>query len=210
MQFQYDFLGGSVPKSTGFLKCPKCMDPLTYQRSLIIIPPDPPMVYNTRPENYGVDETNWLTTVDDSIYDTTGGTDYITSNPNPSQVANTTNLTASLVYSGGDITLAFLDLLTGDPASGGVSILPAITGSALRPSISSALETNTQDIAANPDYLIVTSDALANANVQYVAIYNAASGGTLLTSGPVSATYPTIVQGAAVQFEQLALQIDLS
>lgn len=210
MQFQYDYMGGSVPQNTGWLRCPRCITPLTYQRSLIVLPPDPPMVYNTRPENYTVDETNWLTTVDDSIYDTTGGDDYITSNPNPSQSANTTNLTASLSYPSGSVSVAYLDLFDGNPASGGVSILETITGSATRTSIASSLSTTTLNVAENPDYIIVTSSAVANANVSYVGIYSAASGGTLLVSGPVSATYPTIVEGAAVQFEQLALQINLS
>lgn len=62
MQFQYDFLGGSSPKSTGFLKCPRCLDPLTFQRQLIVIPPDPPMVFNTRPEVYAVDEAGPIQT----------------------------------------------------------------------------------------------------------------------------------------------------
>lgn len=197
-------------QSTGMLHCPKCYDPPTWQRSLIVIPPDPPMLFNTRPENYVVDGTNWLTTMDDVIYDTVSGTDYITSNPNPSQVGNTTNLVASLTYSSGSISSVYLDLFNGDPRSGGVSILAAITGSATRSSISSSLSVNADNIAVNPDFLIVTSGAVSASNVSFIGLYSAASGGLLLCSGTVSATYPTIAQGTAVQFEQLALEVDLN
>ncbi len=70
MQFQYDFLGGSVPQNTGFLVCPRCVDGLNFQRMLLIIPPDPPAIFNTRPEIYSVDETNFMVTEDDDILTT--------------------------------------------------------------------------------------------------------------------------------------------
>lgn len=56
LQFQYDFRGGSTPMNMGWLRCPRCISPLTYQRKLLIIPPDPPPIFNTMPENYPVDE----------------------------------------------------------------------------------------------------------------------------------------------------------
>ena len=62
MQFQYDFLGGSVPQNTGYLKCPRCINALRFQGQLIVIPPDPPMVFNTRPETYAVDESGPIQT----------------------------------------------------------------------------------------------------------------------------------------------------
>ena len=55
MQFQYDFEGGSVPQNTNFLVCPKCVTPYTYQRKLLVIPPDPPPKFNLRPANNEVD-----------------------------------------------------------------------------------------------------------------------------------------------------------
>jgi hypothetical protein len=87
MQWQYDFRGGSSPMNIRILKCPRCMDDLRYQSKLLILPPDPAPIMNTRPENYVVDETNWMTTEDGLIIDTQSGEDFITSIPNPATTA---------------------------------------------------------------------------------------------------------------------------
>lgn len=215
MQFQYDFKGGSTPQNTGFLKCKRCLDGLRWQAKLLIIPPDPPPIMNTRPENYVVDETNWLTTGDDNDGDiiTTGATDgtgdaLISSQPDPADNANTAVLvlTASLSYSG-TLSVAYLDLFNGNPASGGTSILSTITGSATRTNVFSDLEANADLVLLNPDVITVTSSSEAVSSVSHIGIYSAASGGTLLVSGPVGASYPTIASGTAVQFGQLGLRI---
>lgn len=96
MSFQYDYLGGSVPQNTGFLKCPKCLDDLNFQRKLLIIPPDPPPLFNTRPEPYTVDETSWLTTEDGDTITTQDGEDLISNQPNPADVGGTTHLTTEI------------------------------------------------------------------------------------------------------------------
>lgn len=84
MVFQYDFRGGSSPINTNILRCPRCLDDLSFQQKLLIIPPDPPTFYNVRPEPYAVDETNWITTQSGDIIDTQSGAPLITSVPNPS------------------------------------------------------------------------------------------------------------------------------
>lgn len=208
MQFQYDFRGGSVPQNTGFLKCPRCLDPLTYQRQLIVIPPDPPMVFNTRPENYAVDEANWLLTESGLIIDTESDEDMITQIPNPSDDASTSNLICSIVAHGGAVATAYLDLFDGNPSSGGASVLSAITGSATRTNIASQL-TTTSGIATNTSAISISTSSASTTNISYVGIYNAASGGTLLMSGTVSAT-PTIASGNPVQFPALGLSINLN
>lgn len=213
LQFQYDFQGGSVPTNTGWLRCPRCITPLTYQRKLIIIPPDPPPIFNTRPEPYYVDQTDWLTSGSDYDGDiiTTGvtsdsGAALIKSQPNPADNADTSVLAASLAYVG-TLSVAYLDLFNGDPLAGGSSILLSLTGSATRSNVFSSLEANAANVLLNPAVLTVVSAAATTSNVTHIGIYSAASGGTLLTSGPVSASYPTIVLGAAVQFDALTLQI---
>ena len=50
MAFQHDYQGGSVPVNLGTLSCPKCLHPLTLQKKLIILPPDPPPFFNLRPD----------------------------------------------------------------------------------------------------------------------------------------------------------------
>lgn len=56
MSFQYNFRGGNTPINTQILRCPRCIDGLQWQAKLIVIPPDPPPFFNTRPETYAVDE----------------------------------------------------------------------------------------------------------------------------------------------------------
>src|SRR5262245_30891965 len=92
MSFQFDFMGGAVPQNTNIFRCPKCLDQINWQRSLLIIPPDPPPIANTRPELYSVDETNWLVTQEGGILTTEGGDEFITSIPNPDEDANTSYL----------------------------------------------------------------------------------------------------------------------
>lgn len=209
MAFQYDYQGGSVPTNTGYLKCPRCMDALNYQRKLIIIPPDPPPLMNTRPGNNAVDETNWLTTQDGDIFETvTTDEEYITSIPNPAQNAATSVLASRIVYPAGSVATVYLDLYDGNPASIGSSVLALITGSATRTNIAADL-TTTNDVATNAEPIVMAASSANTVNVSYVAIFDAATGGNLLASGLVSAS-PTVAQGNAVQFDALTLSIDIS
>jgi hypothetical protein len=206
MEFQYDFMGGSVPQNTGWLRCPRCITPLTYQRKMIILPPDPPPFQNTRPEPYAIDETDWLTTEDGNILITESGNELITQIPNPQDVAFTTVLAAVLSYAG-TLTEAYLDLFNGDPTAGGASILAFVTGSSTRTNVFSLLEADSADVLLNTSVITVSSASENATNVTHIGIYSAATSGTLLTSGPISATYPTIAQGAVIQFAPLTLSI---
>lgn len=91
LHWQYDFAGTSVPINKGWLRCPRCITPVNYQKQLIIIPPDPPPIFNTRPETYTVDETNWLVTDDGTIIATASDQTIITSVPNPDEAAPPAN-----------------------------------------------------------------------------------------------------------------------
>lgn len=50
-----------------YLVCDECYDIPNEQFRTIILPPDPPPVFNTRPEPYTIDETDWRVTEDDEI-----------------------------------------------------------------------------------------------------------------------------------------------
>lgn len=209
MAWQFDYRGGSTPQKTGFLHCPRCMDGLNFQQKLVIIPPDPPPFFNTRPEPYAVDETNWLTTESGDILTTESGVELITNIPNPEDVANTTWLSATLAAT--DVSVLYLDLFDGDPAAGGFSILAAVTGSATRTDIAAEVESNGAGSAAfNPEDIAVAAAALDTVNVTHIAFYSAAAGGIRLISGAVSTAYPTIVAGAAVSILSGALVFTLS
>lgn len=213
LQFQYMYNGSAVPINTRLLVCERCIDPLNPQFKLLIIPPDPPPIANTRPENYVVDETNWLTTGTDNDGDTLAdgaGDSFISNQPNPADNADTTVLACSIAAPGASVAVLYLDLLNGNPASGGTSILSLVTGSATRTNIASSVErTNTNQTAVNPDVITVSSASESTTNVTHIGFYSAASGGTLLMSGTVSASTPTIVEDAAVQFNALSLVITL-
>ena len=212
MQFQYDYMGGAIPMNTGFLVCPRCVDDLNYQRKMLVIPPDPPPLLNTRPEPYSIDETNFFSTMDGDQIVTMQGDNIITQFPNPTANANTSVLvlSANLDTAQTSLAAAYLDLFLGDPANGGTSILPIITGSALRTNVVSSLEMTGERVMTNSAYLTVTSASAGQSNVSHVGIYNAGAGGLLLASGPVGATYPTILQNTVVRFDQLGLRIQLS
>ena len=216
--WQYDYLGGAVPQSLGVLVCRRtCLDELNHANQLLIIPPDPPPIFNARPEFYDVDETNWLTTEDEDIITTQSDSELITSIPDPASAANTACIFTSLVASGVTLTVAYLDLFNGNPAGTGRSVLSTITGSATRTNVLSSL-TTTNGIATNTDVLTVSSASAAATPLNYVAIYDAASGGNLITSGSCSvSTDPTsianpimVANGAVVQFNALGLAINLN
>lgn len=219
LTWQYDFQGGSTPQRLNLLVCRRtCLDELNYSNMLLIIPPDPPPQGVIRPEAFAVDETNWLTTEDGDILDTQSGLDLITSIPDPGQTANTAVIYTSLTASGVTLTVAYLDLFIGDPTTTGHSVLATITGSSARTNVFSSLTVSLNHVATNADTLTVSTASAAATSVNYVAIYDATTGGNLITSGRCSvSTDPTFVanpimvaNGAIVQFNALGLSIDLN
>ncbi len=226
MQFQYDYLGGMTPQNKHILLCKRCLDQLAFQRKLIVLPPDPPPVFNTRPENYFVDETNFLATETSPTniqaanqYVTTGGTNYISSVPNPANTAIayfSFSGNYSLVSIGSTVIDRFsaevldrsneeidirspvtgvtfyLDLFNGNPAnSGAISSLKAITGSATRTNIGPQLSI-AGGIASNTQVVTVANSSPSTVNVNYVGFYDAPTGGNLLFSGPTKIVAPSI------------------
>ena len=55
LSWQFDWAGTQLINKR-FLKCPRCLDVPQEQFRTIIIPPDPPPIYNARPEPYAIDE----------------------------------------------------------------------------------------------------------------------------------------------------------
>lgn len=210
LQWQYNFQGGSTPQNLRFLHCPLCIDPLGYQQKLIVVPADPSPLFNTRPEPYVVDETNWMTTQSGDIIDTQSGLNFVTSIPDPNQNADTAILSVVMRYPSGSVASAYLDIFNGSPASGGVSVLSAITGSSVRSNVGPALSITAQNVAENTDVLTVSSSAVSITNAGFAALYSAASGGSLLAYGPMSVSAPSIVKGAVVQFNALGLSVNLA
>ena len=130
-----------MPQNTGFLVCPKHIDPLNVLDMPYILPPDPLPVYNARPENYALDESSDLGTEDGDTITTEDGVPITTAIPNPSFTANTSKLTSFVLAPSGSVATAYLDLFDGDPTAGGTSVLATITGSATRTNIAADLTT---------------------------------------------------------------------
>ncbi|TXH15040.1 MAG: hypothetical protein E6R03_08065 [Hyphomicrobiaceae bacterium] len=209
ISFQFDYMGGPTPMNTGLMVCGRCLDVPNEQFRLLILPPDPAPIFNTNPEPYAIDETNWLTTQDDEIITTQDDALITPTEPNPANDPNTAYLSASLSYPSGSVATLYLDLFIGDPAAGGVSVLATITGSATRTNIASSVGTDANDLAITFEEVVISSASASITNVNHIGFYSAASGGTLLVSGPVSATFPTIIEGVRVVIAATALQIQL-
>lgn len=215
--FQYDYRGSSQLENLRIMVCTtNCYDVPQPQLAPIVLPPDPPPSFNAFPEPYALDEDSYLSTAGSSIFtldgDTlvTAGGDPITPNqPNPADDPQTCVLVSVISAPSGSVTLSYLDLFNGNPLDDGYSVLATITGSTTRTNIAADLETTSGNIATNPATLVVSSAIVSAANVSYVALYNAAAGGTLLMSGPLTSA-PTLVAGYALQFNALGLTIDLN
>ena len=177
MRFQFDYMGGSIPQSTGLLVCPRCEDEWDTQRKLLILPPDPAPFRNTRPENYMADES--------------GPTQALAAVLNSDEV----EIGASF----------YLDLYDGDPDQGGTSVLSTLTGSATRTNYA-AIMIDVADVASNNTVITVTEEAAESAVVAWVVIFDAATAGNILLSGElVNPQTVTMWNGAA--FAVGALQV---
>lgn len=64
--------GGNTLINLGYLSMPPYLDEPQPQLRTLILPADPPVIFNTRPEPYAMDETNWRTTQDGDMRDPTG------------------------------------------------------------------------------------------------------------------------------------------
>lgn len=212
MVWQYDYRGTPTPINTMILVCGResCLDIPNPQLSPVVLSPDPPPIYNARPENYTVDETDWLVTQDDDIIDTQSGDSFIARVPNPSSDANTASLITSLSYPGGSLYGLYLDLFNGNPMAGGVSVLSAITGSSTRTDVSGDLTENSDSVAVNTDVLLIAAESASQTNLNYVAIYSASISGALLAYAPVSVNGQSVAIGTRVEFPALGLSINLS
>lgn len=62
LTWQWDYRGSPNLINTRILVCEKCYDTPQPQLSPVILEPDPPPLYNARPEAYAIDETSWMAT----------------------------------------------------------------------------------------------------------------------------------------------------
>lgn len=77
LQYQMDYRGMQL-QSTGWLRCPPCMDVPQPQQKPIILPPDPVSVLNARPVNYREANVNFLSTGGGDHFVTSSGSNLTT------------------------------------------------------------------------------------------------------------------------------------
>ncbi len=179
LQWQYEWAGLQLI-NIGSLVCEPCLDIPQIQLKIIILPADPPPILNARVEPFLIDEAG------------------------PTQ-----ELVCEIVTSQASIPASFyLDLYDADPSDGGTSVLSTLTGSATRTNYASSMST-VGTKATNNAAITITTSADATASVGWVAIFSAATAGTLVMSGELQPPQTvTILNGA--EFEVGALTVLLS
>lgn len=207
LQWQYAYQGSTMPQNTRMLVCPNHIDELNPQDTPVILPPDPLPVFNARPEPYVLDEASWLSTQDDNVITTQDGELFTTAIPNPQRDAATAHLLALISAPGASVSTLYLDIFNGNPLSGGVSVLSAITGSSVRTDIASLL-TTVLGVAKSTDTIVVAASSASTVNTNYVGFYSASTSGALLVSGTLSVVGQSVTVGNPVVFDALAIQIN--
>ncbi len=166
--------------NTGLLVCNECYDKPSEFLKTLVLPPDPPPLYNVRPENYTVDEEG--PTVDISAF---------------------VNLDIDT------LTVLYLDLFDGPPSSGGTSVLETLTGSATRTNFFANMGLVSDQVSTSLSDILFVEFALESASVVWIGVYDAATSGTLLGSAQLGAPV-TIVMGSGCQIPAGSLQVHLN
>lgn len=103
----------------------------------------------------------------------------------------------------------FITVFDGDPQGAGVEVLNTISGSATRPQLTSQIAAASGGVATSNLDITFTNSAVAGADVDYIAIYSAATAGTLMASSAVN-TPKTIVAGDSLKILSGGLTVGIS
>lgn len=85
------------------------------------------------------------------------------------------------------VATRYITVFNGDPQSGGSEVINTITGSANRQNMTTAMAAASGGSEASNADITFTNSAVGAADVDYVAVYSAITGGTLLASTQVTA-----------------------
>jgi hypothetical protein len=81
----------------------------------------------------------------------------------------------------------YITVFDGDPTSGGTEVINTLNGSANRIDMTTGMGAAASGSIANDAIITITSSAVAAADVDYVAIYDSITGGTLWGYAAVTA-----------------------
>lgn len=84
------------------------------------------------------------------------------------------------------VATRYITVFDGDPQGAGSEVINTITGSANRQDMTTAMAAAAAGSAASDTDITFTNSAVGAATVDYVAVYSAITGGTLLASTQVT------------------------
>jgi hypothetical protein len=80
----------------------------------------------------------------------------------------------------------YITIFDGDPQAGGSEVINTVTGSANRQNMTTAMAAASGGSQASDTDITFTASAVGGADIDYVAVYSAQTGGTLLASAAVT------------------------
>lgn len=84
------------------------------------------------------------------------------------------------------VATRYITVFDGDPQGAGTEVINTITGSANRINMTTALSAAAAGVQTNNAIITFTASAVGAADVDYIAIYDAQTGGNLMGSTAVS------------------------
>lgn len=115
---------------------------------------------------------------------------WLTGNANPAAVAT-----------------RYITVFNGDPTAGGTEVISTLTGSANRINMTAAMAAAAAGVAASNALITFTNSAVGGATVNYVAEYDAITGGNLLAYTPVTSKTVAIGDGLSILAGNLTFAI---
>lgn len=177
LSWQWDW-GGFQLVNQRILVCDTCLDKPAAFLKAIILPPDPPPLFNVRPEPYTLDEQG------------------------PTQT-----LIAELEIAASSITVLYLDLFNGDPSDGGESQLETLNGSDTRTNFVASMGSPVDLVATNTASIALVDTALASADITFLAAYDAATAGNLIAASTIIPQTVVLGNGLAIPVGDLRVQV---
>lgn len=101
----------------------------------------------------------------------------------------------------------FITVFSGNPTAGGTEVINTLTGSANRINMTAAMAVAAAGAALNNAVITFTASAAAGATVDFVAEYDAITGGNLLSYTPVTAKVIAIGDGLSILVGNLSFSI---
>lgn len=105
------------------------------------------------------------------------------------------------------VATRYITVFNGDPTSGGTEVINTITGSANRQNMTTAMAAAAAGAVASDTLITFTTNAAGGATVNYIAVYDAQTGGNLLAYTPVTSKTVAAGDGLSILSGNLTFSI---